>query len=130
MREHGNFEMYIKGQTIVVDAMGAWNLETALRWSDEYQKNVHLLADKPWACLVNLTQFELLVPEAWAHIKRYSQWSNEQNQQYEAVVCGASYQQALVELIHEAMPNVDTQIFLNLDDAKSWLTQKGMFYEQ
>lgn len=127
MQEHGAFDICIEGRTIVINATGAWNVETALSWGNEYQNLVRKLNRLPWACLVNLTEFELLVPEAWEHVKQISTWSNQNNQKYEAVVCSASYQEAMVEITQGLMTNVESKIFLNLQQARSWLHQNDMF---
>ena len=64
MLEHGSFEFEVVEQTLVVKCFDAWNVETVLRMCSEYKDHVKKINDKPWACLVDLTQWELVSSES------------------------------------------------------------------
>lgn len=87
MQEHGSFDMKIINQTLVVKAFRAWNYETVLRYGTEYKQLIEKLKNKPWACLVDLTEWELATPDIWEHIDELNEWGNINNQRYEVVIC-------------------------------------------
>ena len=92
---------YLKG--CGVKAIGAWNYETALSYGKEYKQLISKLRDKPWACLVDLTEWELFTPEAGEHVDELNDWGNINNQKYEVVICSLYIQKALLEKTHEVL---------------------------
>jgi hypothetical protein len=126
MQSHGSFELSIKDQTLIVKAIGAWNYETAVNCGKEYKRLVHKLKLKPWACLVDLTEWELFTPDASDYIDELNEWGNLNNQKYEVVVCGLFIQQALLEKSHEVLTNVETKFSENLKQAYEWLETVGV----
>lgn len=127
MREHGSFKISIIEQTLIVKCFDAWNVETVISMCKEYQKQVSNIYDKPWACLVDFTQWELSTPDMWDYIDELNEWGNIHNQKYEAVVCNSSLQQYLMENSHEVLTNVEAKFFDSLEDAHQWLTSIGMY---
>ncbi|MBU2894770.1 hypothetical protein KO495_15770 [Colwellia sp. D2M02] len=126
MQEHGSFKMKIIGQTLVVKCFDAWNIETVLRLCREYKVLVNQIKDKPWACLVDLSQWELSTPEMWDEIDKLNAWGNINNQKYEAVICGMSLQKTLMEDSHTVLTNVESNFFDNIEQAYAWLSDIGM----
>tara|TARA_R110001583_G_scaffold155625_1_gene307280 strand:- start:507 stop:896 length:390 start_codon:yes stop_codon:yes gene_type:complete len=126
MREHGSFQMTIVDQTIVIQCFGTWNLETVLRLCEEYKELVEKINEKPWACLVDLSQWELATPAMWNEISELNEWSNNNNQKYEAVIYSLSIQRALMVDSHIVLTNVETNFFENLDQAYKWLKSVGV----
>ncbi|MGB1263277.1 MAG: hypothetical protein ACPG52_10230 [Cognaticolwellia sp.] len=121
MESHGSYELTHKDQTVIVKAIGAWNYETALIFVKEYKQLVRQLSDKPWACLVDLTQWELFAPDVARCINKVNIWANVNNQKYEVVVCGLSIQQPVLEKTHQVFTNVETMFCDNLAQAYHWL---------
>ena len=126
MQEHGSYNMKIVDQTIIVEAVDAWNLETAERWGIEYKSLVGLIKNLPWACLVDLSNFELAIPDVLEHIDKINEWGNSHNQKFEVVVCSLSIQKDLLQNAHKILTNVETNFCENVVQAKSWLHQKGV----
>lgn len=126
MQEHGSFKMEIVGQTLVVKCFDAWNIETVLRLCDEYIALVKTINDKPWACLVDLSQWELSTPEMWAEIDKLNYWGNNNNQRYEAVICAMSLQKVLMEDSHTVLTNVESNFFDDIEQAYKWLADLNM----
>jgi hypothetical protein len=126
VKEHGSFNMYIINQCIVVEALGAWNIETALRFGKEYQSLVSQIEYQQWACLVDFTRFELAVPEVWKHLDIINEWGNQHNQKYEVLVCSSLTQVTLMEKSHEILSNVETKFCETLIEAKVWLIRLGV----
>ncbi len=126
MQSHGSFKLFIKDQTLVVKAIGAWNYEEAVSFGNEYKRLVCKLRDKPWGCLVDLTEWELFTPDASDYIDELNEWGNINNQKYEAVVCDLSIHQDLLEKSHEVLTNVETKFCENLQQAHEWLEAVGV----
>ena len=127
MLEHGSFDMKIIEQTLVVRCFDAWNNETVLRMCKEYKDLVSKINNKPWACIVDLTQWELSTPEMWIHIDELNVWGNINNQKYEAVVCSSSVQKYLMEKCHDVLTNVEAKFYDELVQAYEWLESVGVY---
>ena len=125
MNEDGSFSMDLIDQTLIIKPVGAWNLETAVRWGDEFKSYVTIIQDKAWACLVDLSKFDLATPDVWEHINDVNQWSNLRNQKYEVVVCNLRIQEKLMENSHKSLWNVETKFFESFDEACLWLKSVG-----
>jgi hypothetical protein len=126
MNEHGSFSMKIVDRTLIVKAEGAWNLETAIRWGQEFKLLVNRIEEHQWACLVDLSNFELAIPEVWDHLNSVNEWSNLHNQKYEAVVCSLSIQKVLIKKSHAVLTNVETKFCEGLNEAYEWLEIIGV----
>ena len=126
MQEHGSFKLKIVDQTLVVQCFGSWNLETVLRMCKEYKELVEQINDKPWACLVDLSQWELSTPEMWDEIDKLNEWGNDNNQRYEAVICNLFIQKSLMEDSHTVLTNVETSFCENIEQAYEWLNSVGV----
>ena len=127
MREHGSFKMKIIDQTLIVQCFDAWNIETVLRLCEEYKVLVATIYDKPWACLVDLSQWELSTPGMWDEIDKLNQWGNTHNQRYEAVICCMATQQTLMEASHDVLTNVESKFCNDIEEAVGWLNSKGVY---
>lgn len=126
MQEHGSFEMEIKNQTIIVRGYDSWNLETTLRFVQEFKLLAQTLENKPWACLVDLTKFNSGVPDVWKKIDEVNSWANSHGQKYEVVVCNSSLQEFLLMRSHAPLVGVETKFCENLEQANEWLTKLGV----
>lgn len=126
MEEHGTFEMEVINQTLIVRCFGAWNLETVLRMCKEYKVHVQTISDRPWACLVDLSKWELSTPEMWDEIAELNEWGNINNQRYEAVICCLSLQRMLMEDSHKVLTNVETNFCDDIEAAYTWLNSVGV----
>ncbi len=118
--------MKIVDQTIIIEAVGAWNLETAERWGIEFKLLAARIESLPWACLTDLSNFELAIPDVWEHLDMVNEWCNSHNQKFEAIICSLTIQRALFEKAQKNLAKVETNFFENVDQAKGWLHQKGV----
>jgi len=60
------------------------------------------------------------------YLNKLNEWSNDNNQKYEAVICSMSLQKSMVEKSHMAFTNVETSIFENREQAYDWLSSVGV----
>ena len=130
MVEHGSYSLSISKQTLYVQCFGAWNLETAQHMGEQYKALVLKICEEPWACLLDLTKWELGTPEVWDYIDELNEWGNNHNQKFEAVVCCLSLQRALIEKSHEVLTEVDGRFFENMEQARAWLKSVSALPEQ
>jgi len=126
MQEHGSFKIEVIDQTLIIKCFDAWNVETVIRLCREYKEHVEGIKDKPWACLVDLSQWELSTPDMWNEINKLNEWGNINNQKYEAVICSMSLQQMLMEESHTVLTNVETKFCDNMEQAYNWLNSFGV----
>lgn len=123
MLEHGSYKIELCKQVITVRFVGAWNKETSLKMCDEFQQEAKKIAGNPWACLIDLTKWELGGPEVWEPILQINHWCTENNQQLEAVVCSNLIQKYIVKELEKALPETESAFFSTEIEAKKWLNQ-------
>ncbi|GAC12888.1 hypothetical protein [Aliiglaciecola lipolytica] len=126
MQSHGSFEIYTKDQALIVKAIGAWNYETALSCAKAYKELVIQFNGKPWACLLDLTEWELFTPEASDCIDQLNEWGNEHNQKYEVVIFRSAIQKGVMEKSHRVLTNVETMFCESFEQAELWLKKLGV----
>ncbi|GAA5142881.1 hypothetical protein [Thalassotalea piscium] len=128
MQEHGSFELEIKNKTLLIKAFDSWNVETAIRFFKETRALVcaHKLKNEPWACLVDLTQWELGTPDIWPVVDELNTWANKNNQKYEAVICSSSLQKLMIERSQENLFTVEINFFDTVEQARDWLEQLSL----
>ncbi|MEM9103745.1 MAG: hypothetical protein AAGB12_15655 [Pseudomonadota bacterium] len=83
------------------------------------------LLNAPWANLVDLTHWELGVPEMREVIDETNAWCIQNHLAYEVVVCPLYTQIELAKISHKLLPNVNTQIVSTEQEAMLWLKEKG-----
>ncbi len=127
MQEHGSFSIERAGKILILRAFGAWNYQTAKRFCDEFKSSADLIKDKPWACLVDLLQWELTTPDAKELFEQKNIWSCQNNQRHEAVVCQRSLQRQVVARSHASLTNVDINFFGATTEAYTWLKGSGFY---
>lgn len=125
MREHGRYQIELHNRVVTVRFYEAWNQRTSEKMCREFQQKVAHLISEPWACLVDLVNWELGGPEVWEPIIEVNHWCNKNNQKLEAVVCSNAIQKYILQELQKALPNTESAFFHDEDDAKSWLNQKG-----
>ena len=126
MQPHGSFKLSVIDRVIIIEAIGAWNYEAAVVFANEYKKRIEQLNKRPWACLIDLTNWELFTPEASDYLDDINRWAERNNQRFEVVVCGLSIQKALLEKNQEAFTNVETKFCENIEQAYEWLKSVGV----
>mgnify|MGYP000067038300 CR=1 FL=1 len=126
MQEHGSFEIEVTGQTIRVKLFDQWNYETTVRFCNEFKVIALTISDKPWACLVDLLDWELGTPDIWAPLEGGNLWSSNNNQKYEASVSKLGVHKHVMKKSDEALIGVQTNAFDNVTDALAWLEEVGI----
>lgn len=126
-RQHGSFTVETKLQTIEVTAFGAWNEQTSRLFKQIYLQHAEKICQQPWACLLNLLEWELGTAEILQVGQQLNAWSAAHQQCYSAVVCGSTLHRQLIEHIQEPDRRVKHEYFSDLPGAQQWLTELGYY---
>ncbi|KXI30992.1 hypothetical protein [Paraglaciecola hydrolytica] len=127
MQQHGSFTIEIKGRTLEICAYAAWNEQTSMKFKSAYMELAEKLCDKPWACLINLLEWELGTGEILQVGKELNAWSYEKHQRYSAIVCESSLHRQLIEKIQEPTKSIEHQYFTEMTPAQSWLASLALY---
>lgn len=121
MPKHGSYSITTHKQILTMKAYDEWNIETVISCCRSFKIKANKLKHKNWACLVDLSEWELGPPEILHEIKKLNVWSEKNNQTFEAVVIKNALQRQLLEITHMAFNNIQAKFFDNHHDALSWL---------
>jgi len=126
MQEHGTFDIDVIGQTIKVKLYDQWNYEVTVRFVKEFKLKALTICHKPWACVVDLSEWELGTPDIWELLEEGNVWSSEHNQKYEASISQLAVHKQIMEKSDESLSNVETKAFNNETQALAWLESVGI----
>ena len=62
--EHGCFYVELKGNILLLDIEGAWNLETALAYQKAITEAIKPIVGQNWAVLTLMNKWELCTPDS------------------------------------------------------------------
>lgn len=125
MEKHGSYELKVNNNIVTLKAYDAWNYETITAWGKDFKNIVMHMNNKPWACLVDLTEWELGTPDGRSYLYDLHLWLNSQNLKCLAIVCALSIQKEVLEEIYRILTNVDREYFESIDEAVDWLSSVG-----
>lgn len=125
MVDHGRYKIELTQQVITVHFYGTWNVETSRNMCRDFFKSAYKICAEPWACLVNLSQWELGGPDVWEPIIEVNHWCAKNNQMHEAVVCNYSIQKYILQELQTYLPNTESNFFNNVEAAVNWLQNNG-----
>ncbi|MDP5029709.1 MAG: hypothetical protein NWQ54_12360 [Paraglaciecola sp.] len=126
-QEHGSFTIEIKDKTIEVCAFGAWNEKTSELFKEQYLRQAQCLTAEPWACLLNLTDWELGTGEILRVGQDLNAWSYAHNQRFSAIVSSLALHRHLIEKIQEPTKSIQHQYFTQSQAAKDWLRSLNLY---
>ncbi|WP_340679230.1 hypothetical protein [Paraglaciecola sp.] len=127
MQQHGSFTIDTKGRTLEIIAHAAWNEQTSMQFKHAYMALAQDLSSAPWACLINLLDWELGTGEILQVGQQLNAWSFEHNQRYSAIICGTSLHRQLIEKIQEPTRSIEHQYFTDVISAQNWLRSLGLY---
>jgi hypothetical protein len=127
MQQHGSFTIETKGRTLEISAHAAWNEQTSMQFKHAYMALAKHLCIEPWACLINLLDWELGTSEILQVGQQLNAWSFANNQRYSAIICGTSLHRQLIEKIQEPTKSIEHQYFTDVKSAQNWLSTLGLY---
>ncbi len=123
MLEHGSYQMRREGQIILITAFQAFNKEGVLKWAQEYKSLAEPIKSSPWACLCDISQWELFTPDAWEVIEEVNHWCDANNLKYLVFICDSDIKiikQEMIKKSHSVMSNVTLEFCDNFQQGYDW----------
>ena len=78
-QQHGSYRLQVKGNVLIAELNGAWNLETAIEFKNEFKRSTAKLIESTWGHLAFLDDWETGTPEIDAVIIELVQWCWKHN---------------------------------------------------
>jgi hypothetical protein len=96
MKRHGSYTLQRSNDTLLVQCLGSWNLETARFYSLEYKAVVAPIIHQDWAMVCDLRQWELATPECMPIFHSLTRWCFDKGMKS----CIYIYEQSFVMQLH------------------------------
>ncbi len=119
-----SFDVDVEKAVIYEKIHGIWKLETALRYNTDFQQEVQPLIVKPWAKLVNLSNWRTSYPQVVAKIGEHLQWCRKHNMVLSInVLNNPSTFRQLNEMFQVGHTKQMSQIFRTQEEAMKYLEE-------
>lgn len=124
---HGDYQILVKNNVLVVRLVGSWNKECAFNFAQEIKVAIQLLSQNPWGLLLYLDDWDLGVPEMTPIIKEWVDWSISNGLEKSAqVYCESSTKKySLDKMVIDKTASFERQIFIDEISALNWLKSFG-----
>jgi len=115
---------------LYVDMAGTWNKEQALAYTEEYKKQVSRYFAREWACVLNLQNLEMLLPETFQieTLRALNTWSFIKGMKAIAVIVSADNRSHLLYQLEEVFKGANsyaTAVCHSEVEANHWLVECG-----
>lgn len=124
LQPHGHFEMQRRGQVLICQPSGPFNLAGAIAYEAAFSRQIAELRDAPWGIVEVATEFEAAGPEVLAHFRRQFGWCAANGCAFLAVVLAGSFKQYLADQVFSELPFQAIRYFEQADEALCWLEQR------
>ena len=124
LQPHGHFEMQRRGQVLICQPSGPFNLAGAIAYEAAFSRQIAELRDAPWGIVEVATEFEAAGPEVLARFRRQFGWCAVNGCAFLAVVLAGSFKQYLADQIFSELPFQAIRYFEQADEALCWLEQR------
>ncbi|KFN18182.1 hypothetical protein [Aeromonas bestiarum] len=124
LQPHGHFEMQRRGQVLICQPSGPFNLAGAMAYEAAFSRQIAELCDAPWGIVEVATEFEAAGPEVLARFRRQFGWCAVNGCAFLAVVLAGSFKQYLADQIFSELPFQAIRYFEQTDEALCWLEQR------
>ena len=127
MNGHGSYELTVRNQVVIAKIIGAWNKEESEQYICALKRISQDIRDKPWAIVVNLTEWELATPECDEVNIGLLKWLMENNLKKSAEVYSPSIlkKMHIQNIVDQTTSKIDRQLFSNDVAAHAWLESQG-----
>lgn len=121
-----SFDLDEKNRVLYGKIYGVWKKDTAVAFSDEQKEIVKPLLKKPWAKLMDLSNWKIAHQDVISVIGDLNHWCRKNGMEWAVYVINqpAGYAQ-LMKMFESGKYSDLTQTFRNRDDAEKFLTEKG-----
>jgi hypothetical protein len=121
-----NIDVDALNQLVHVKIYGIWREDTALNYHEDFKREVAPITDKPWARLVDLSNWKTASDEVVAVIAEHIQWCVDNNCAYAAYVIDnpITYGQ-LMRMIEKGQAKETSKTFRTKAEAEKFLQEQG-----
>ena len=130
--EHGSFHVELKGNLLLQEIEGAWNIETSIAYKAAIDDIIKPMIGKPWATMTLMSNWELCTPDSELILVSIIKEAIEHGMVREAVVNDTGiiklqlFEKYRNDKIHKnAKIPFKRRVFQNEKEALEWLASEG-----
>jgi len=126
---HGSYKLYLVHRVLVSKSYGSWNAATCRDFFKHYVRLATPLINQPWGGLIDVSQWQLAIPEAESIAVTFERWCCENNRDFVAIVGSSSIIDFQLKRSGMACHNklVDVRYFCDVDSATAWFIELGLW---
>ncbi len=105
---------------------GIWRIDTAKSYKDDFEREVQGVIDKPWAKLIDLSNWKTAHPEVIEIVGKHLEWCRKHNMQWSVNVINntVTYGQ-LLKMFEKGATKEISKTFRTYKEAEEFLTAEG-----
>ncbi len=126
---HGEYELSLKGEIVVMRFYNSWNLEGAKQFFKAYQNLIQENHIEQFGVLSDLNRLVGGTPEAMDYFSTISDWSQKRGQLGRAVLMEEGYKEYTINRIDKGKTRFPVKSFSCEDEAFEWLAGFGLKVE-
>jgi len=121
-----NIDIDATNHLVYVKIYGIWREDTANSYHEEFKKEVTPITDKPWARLVDLSNWKTASDEVISVIGEHIQWCTDHNCVFAAYIIDnpITYGQ-LMEMVEKGQAKETSKTFRTRAEAEKFLQDQG-----
>ncbi len=121
-----SFDTDVKNQMLYGKIYGIWKVETAKEYADEMKETVKPLIKKPWAKLMDLTNWKSSHPEVIEVIGNLNKWCRQNNMEWTVFIINhqVGYGQ-LMRMFDSGKYSDIGKTFRTMKEGEDFLMSKG-----
>lgn len=121
-----NIDVDAANQLVYVKIYGIWREDTANSYHEEFKNEVSPITDKPWARLVDLSNWKTASDEVISVIGEHMQWCTDNNCVFAAYIIDnpITYGQ-LMEMVEKGQAKETSKTFRTKAEAEKFLQDQG-----
>lgn len=126
LKIHGNYEIDITGELLILRFKDAWNTECSMDFFKQYKKIIRDHKFNKFGIVLDYTNFEGATPEAINYFHKISKWADENGAAARAFIIDTELTR--FSLREHILDNgfIPRMIFKDEKSAVSWLIEKGI----
>jgi len=130
--QHGSYKIYLVNRVLVSKSYGSWNEATCSEFCNQYMKLATPLIDHSWGGLIDVSQWQLAIPEAESIAVTFERWCCENNRDFVAIVGSSPLIDFQLKRSGTACHNkiVDVRSFSTSDSAIRWFIELGLWNKE
>lgn len=123
---HGDFDIQLRGNILFVKAWGAMNAEAESLVYDTVLDAIAPLKGRPWAFLIDSTEWELGTPEFAQKLSEHMETFVKKGLKRGAHVTGSGCAKRIQIESIKADPSLhERRFFISVEEAIAWLSSEG-----